>query len=354
MLAITTWQTVLIVIAAILTVVLIVFTVLVGLPRFHRRRGGPDIPAGMRPGPSDPDLEKPNLERLQAWAILMVVIMAVWVPVYWLREAKANEEDLITLQEQSIERGRLTTMPGNEENQLGFNCERCHGQGLHGGLNVYNGAIVQVPNLQTVCGGAAYGHPLITSTDDIANTIAQGREGTDMPSWSVLFKGAMNDLQIQDLVNYIISIQTVPDEDNLCTNPNAGAASPSPSPSPSASASPGGESPSPSAAPSASPSGGSGQTGALALSAQGLQFNPTTLSAKAGQPFTIDFDNQDAAVQHNVAIFQGSDAAAPVVFRGDLVTGPATATYQVSALAAGTYFFHCDVHPTMTGTLTVS
>jgi hypothetical protein len=33
-------------------------------------------------------------------------------------------------------------------------------------------------------------------------------------------------------------------------------------------------------------------------------------------------------------------------FAGDLVTGPATATYDVPAIPAGTYFFHCDVHPT--------
>jgi plastocyanin/mono/diheme cytochrome c family protein len=348
MLALATWQTILIVVAAVLTVALIVFTILVGLPRFHRRRGGPDIPPGMKPGPSDPDLEKPNLERLQAWGILLIVIMAVWIPVYWLREAKANEQDLITLQQQSIERGRLTTMPGGEENQFGFNCERCHGQGLHGGLNVYNGAIVQVPNLQTVCGGAKYGHPLITGIGDIVNTIAQGRDGTDMPSWSVLYKGAMNDLQIQDLVNYILSIQKVPDADNLCTNPNAGAAaSPSPSPSPTGTASP-------QPSPSPTQGGGGGQTGALALTAQNVQFSPTTLTASAGQPFTIDFDNQDASVQHNVAIFEGSDATAPVAFRGDLVTGVDTVTYDVPALKAGTYFFHCDVHPTMTGTLTVS
>jgi plastocyanin len=32
----------------------------------------------------------------------------------------------------------------------------------------------------------------------------------------------------------------------------------------------------------------------------------------------------------------------------------ATATYDVPALAAGTYGFVCSVHPNMTGTLTAS
>ena len=40
-----------------------------------------------------------------------------------------------------------------------------------------------------------------------------------MPSWSVRFAGAMDDQQINDLVNYILSIQKVPDKKNVCLNP---------------------------------------------------------------------------------------------------------------------------------------
>jgi hypothetical protein len=194
-----------------------------------------DIPRGMRPGPSDPDLEKPILEKLILWAFLLVLFMALWVPTVWLREPKTNENDTRFILAESVERGHLTTMLGNEENQLGFNCERCHGPGLSGGENVFNGNLVPVPNLQTVCGGAATGHPLIKSIDDIVTTISQGRTGTDMPSWSVKYAGAMDDLQIQDLVNYILSIQKVPDDQNICLNPSAATTTASPSPSASAS-----------------------------------------------------------------------------------------------------------------------
>ena len=52
---------------------------------------------------------------------------------------------------------------------------------------------------------------------------------------------------------------------------------------------------------------------------------------------------------HNVAIYTNSGAGT-ALFRGALVTGPKTVTYPVGALASGTYFFRCDVHPTkMTG-----
>jgi hypothetical protein len=165
----------------------------------------------------------------------------------WLREPTANTQDTTNFLEESVHRGYLTTLPGNEENQLGFNCQRCHGPGLHGGQNVFNGVAVPVPNLQTVCGGVAFGHALIKSLQDVVDTIAQGRAGSDMPSWSVRFAGAMDDEQINDVVNYLLSIQKVPKEQNVCTNPAA--ASPTPSASASASPSGGGASPSPSASP---------------------------------------------------------------------------------------------------------
>ena len=93
-------------------------------------------------------------------------------------------------------------------------------------------------------------------------------------------------------------------------------------------------------------------TRSLSLSAMGLKFGASTLTAPAGQAFTIVFDNRDPGVQHNVAIYKDSSFRA-VLFRGALVTGPQILRYTVPALPPGTYVFHCDVHPPMTGTLVV-
>jgi hypothetical protein len=180
-----------------------------------------EIPKGMRPGPSDPDLEKPLLERHIAYSLVFVVAMALLVPVVWLQEPQNNKKDTELMLAESVERGRLTSLPGSEENQLGFNCERCHGPGLTGGTNFYNGAFVPVPDLTTVCGGKDSGHALITSLDDVIDTIANGRDGTDMPSWSVRQKGAMDDQQINDLINYLLSIQKVPKAKNICLSAGA-------------------------------------------------------------------------------------------------------------------------------------
>lgn len=57
---------------------------------------------------------------------------------------------------------------------------------------------------------------------------------------------------------------------------------------------------------------------------------------------------------HNLSILPEAEGA-KAVFTGDIVTGVASATYQVDALKPGTYRFQCDIHPTtMNGTFIVS
>jgi len=79
-------------------------------------------------------------------------------------------------------------------------------------------------------------------------------------------------------------------------------------------------------------------------------FSSDRLAAPAGEPFTLAFDNEDDGVPHNVAIYKDASAAQSL-FVGDLVDGPKTVTYDVPALDPGDYYFRCDVHPQMSGTL---
>jgi plastocyanin len=82
--------------------------------------------------------------------------------------------------------------------------------------------------------------------------------------------------------------------------------------------------------------------------AQGNVFSPATVTVTAGKAFSLTLDNKDAA-PHNVAIFKDSSAAESVSI-GEIVSST-TATQQVPALAAGEYFFRCDIHKEMTGTI---
>jgi plastocyanin len=82
--------------------------------------------------------------------------------------------------------------------------------------------------------------------------------------------------------------------------------------------------------------------------AKDMKFTTPSVEVKAGTNVTIHFDNQDAA-PHNVAIYTDKSASQKVSV-GEIVTS-AKADQVVPALQPGTYFFRCDIHPDMTGSI---
>jgi plastocyanin len=91
---------------------------------------------------------------------------------------------------------------------------------------------------------------------------------------------------------------------------------------------------------------------ALSIKAFDGKFDKDCLAAPANQAFTIDFDNLDRGIPHNVAIYE-DESADKNLFKGDLVDGPGKTTYSVPALQPGKFFFRCDPHPDMKGTFVV-
>jgi hypothetical protein len=96
--------------------------------------------------------------------------------------------------------------------------------------------------------------------------------------------------------------------------------------------------------------GADGET-LLDIVAIGIAWDPTCLVAPAGEAFTVNVDNQDAGTQHNFNLLteQGGDSIGAT----EVEAGPVQQTLDVEPLDAGDYFFLCDVHPTMEGTLAV-
>ena len=102
--------------------------------------------------------------------------------------------------------------------------------------------------------------------------------------------------------------------------------------------------------------GGSGAGPALTIlqgaSTQGNPaYSPDTLSVKKGD--TIQITNKDT-VPHTVT--NGKDASDPTagkLFDTSLINAGSTAKLATTKLSAGTYQFHCSVHPYMTGVLKV-
>ena len=102
-----------------------------------------------------------------------------------------------------------------------------------------------------------------------------------------------------------------------------------------------------SAAPAPSVSGPVDPNGPTVV-AKDMKFQTGQVEVKAGQNLTLHFDNQDSA-PHNVAIFTDSSASQKVSV-GEIISSSAK-DQVIPALKAGTYFFRCDVHTNMTGTI---
>ena len=104
------------------------------------------------------------------------------------------------------------------------------------------------------------------------------------------------------------------------------------------------------------------QTTTIDLTAVKMAFNQSTITVPAGADVVVNFHNRETAgssqvtgIAHNFAVYD-SPAAKTTIFRGEIITGGEDATYRFTAPAVpGTYFFRCDVHPSiMNGTFIVT
>lgn len=93
------------------------------------------------------------------------------------------------------------------------------------------------------------------------------------------------------------------------------------------------------------------------LVAKGQEFSKAELEVSAGAPFRILLDNQDENFFHGIAIGTGATAAearaGTLAYEGEIVAGPVLRAYDIPALAPGKYWFLCQPHANMNGTLVV-
>ncbi len=89
--------------------------------------------------------------------------------------------------------------------------------------------------------------------------------------------------------------------------------------------------------------------GAVHISAQGIAFDTSEIALPAQGEAAIAFENRDPGTPHNVAVY--TEAGGDPIFQGEIITGPDSIEYRFPAPDPGSYYFQCDVHPQMNGSV---
>jgi mono/diheme cytochrome c family protein/plastocyanin len=299
---------------------------------------------------------------------LAVTVVALFVIVYYFYETGLPNGMTQSRLDTALEDQQVTSVERGY-NIYQANCAQCHGVNGEGG----KGPILNRQDKLFAHLNPEYLENILVA----GGRLACGNPASIMPIWSNTGNpaGPLNYKQVEDLIAFIRAEKgdeyrvMDPDLFEPVIDPATGkevtfegwvdpayrpapGATPFPAcwsdefKAPVATAAPGA-----SGSPPASPAASQAPAGTvLTVVALNIAFDVKELSAPADAAFQIDFDNQDSGIPHNVEIKDGSGQT---VFLGDIITGLARITYQVPALAAGTYTFICTVHPNMTGTLTV-
>ncbi len=162
------------------------------------------LPPSRRPGPTDEALEGRLMESYQAAGVVLTVVLTVLLPLLYVREPTRQREAASQFSKESVELGRQT---------FETFCSRCHGVDATGGV-VKRYVMPGVKNAKPADFPAPNLHEIWQrhQGQDVGQvawqTIQQGRPPTPMPTWGVRYGGPMNDQQITNLVNYLLSIQS--------------------------------------------------------------------------------------------------------------------------------------------------
>ena len=194
----------------VFTVVLVGFLIYAALnQRAARKELGSEIELApnRKPYYNDEELEGKRLELVQLVGVLLLVVIVIALPLYWVleptRQAGAKEQAADTLAGWGEELFRPTA-------EGGFNCAGCHG-----GMNATGGnapGTVTDPATGEVRAVTFIAPALNTvlyrfTPDEVRYILTYGRPGTPMSAWGLDGGGPMNAQQLDTLIAYLGTIQ---------------------------------------------------------------------------------------------------------------------------------------------------
>ena len=190
-----------------------------------------ELAPNRKPYYDDEVLEGPRLDRALLICLGMLMLIAIALPLYWLREPGRESNAERGFNNNAIKRGscwfEATTTPVEEScRQVGalvhFGCAGCHGTTGQGGQATFvvsDPAHPETPPRQVTWSAPPLNTVMYRFTEndnasppiqEVRQIIVYGRAGTPMPPWGINGGGALDAQQISDLLAYIQSIQLTP------------------------------------------------------------------------------------------------------------------------------------------------
>jgi len=155
----------------------------------------------------DDVLEGRKLETTQLFGVLLLIVSAVGLPLYWLNEPNRQAGAIDGYEERFAKWGAAdfdVTANG------GFNCAGCHGgMKAAGGVAPYTLTDATTGQVQAVSWKAPALNTVLYrfSEDEVRYILVYGRPFSPMSPWGIAGGGPMNDQQISNIIAYLKSIQ---------------------------------------------------------------------------------------------------------------------------------------------------
>jgi len=160
-----------------------------------------DLAPNRSPGYTDEQLEGPRLTRSLLAGVAMLVIIGVGLPLYWIAEPGRMEGAISGYDAKFARRGL-----GLYES---FGCNGCHGADGVGGVAAYTFSDPRTGEVKSVAWKAPALNTVLLrySEDEVRYILTFGRPFSPMSPWGTDGGGPMNEQQLQNLIDYLRSIQ---------------------------------------------------------------------------------------------------------------------------------------------------
>ncbi len=190
---------------------LLVFAIVIA---FNMRKGRAEVgseielAANRKPYLDDDELETKKLDRTLGAGLVLLAVIGIAFPLYWLAEPSRQTNAVSAFQEEAVARGENIYINAAQ-------CASCHGPNGVGGVANYT---ITDPATGDYVAAVSWRAPALNTVmyrytpEQVTLVLQYGRGFSPMPAWGSLGGGPLTDQQLADVIAYLTSIQLPADQ----------------------------------------------------------------------------------------------------------------------------------------------